>query len=60
MVRGKLQMHKLRPQHLQRLQVCMQQVHLHMVNLSHSRMTQSQGLSPDLHKVFWALCLGHV
>ena len=39
-------MHKLRPQHLQRLQICMQQVHLHMVNLSHSCMAQPQGLSP--------------
>ena len=51
-------MHKLRSQHLQRLQVCMQQVHLHMVNLSHSRMAQSQGLSPDLQRVFWAAVWG--
>ena len=53
-------MHKLRPQHLKRLQVCMQQVHLHMGNLSHSRMAQSQGLSPEFPRVLHALYLGLV
>ena len=48
MVGGKLQMHKLRPEHLQRLQVCVQKVHLHILKFSHSRIAQPQGLSPVL------------